>query len=624
MSGPPRQLKASARTKSGRDRGYWLLALLVGLCILASISCEPKQSGNTDSFYAESPPPRKQEFRWSNGKLPKSFDPSQATAPPETDIVRSVYEGLTDLDSKTLREVPAAAEKWSASADNLTWTFQLRKDAKWSNGEPLTARDFVRSWKRLAELGDKVPNRNLLDNIVGSRIKPEVPAASPTPSEVNRDTSKPEPASQYAAPKRQQANETPAVETQKSPEAGVVAKPAEKEKFGVEAINDLELRVSLIASDKDFPRLVANPLFRPVYGDGKYFDENPTGVAVITNGPFKITSSDQNGVAIVRSDQYWNRGSVTLESVSFVPAASAEKALDLYKSGDVDTVTNADFEPLALKLLSPYGDFRQATHNALNFYEINTSRPPFSDRRVREALAISIERDRLTEGEMKGSTEAAYHFLPYDTDPANKLSLDLDRARKLLLAAGFPNGEGFPDIHLVVNRNETQLRIARSVARMWKTNLNLNAEIVVKETSEIETVRNSGDFDVIRRGVVFPTLDRAASLAALFPSERKVDEIRQQKSAESEPVPGKPGELRNSGPSDTNELQTHPAASPDDTAYEIATDAALFDFKIIPLYFPVSYGLVKPYVQGFELNGLDAPSLKDVRIDSEWQPESAK
>jgi len=82
--------------------------------------------------------------------------------------------------------------------------------------------------------------------------------------------------------------------------------------------------------------------------------------------------------------------------------------------------------------------------------------------------------------------------------------------------------------------------------------------------------------------------------------------------------------LRNSGPSDTNELQTHPAASPDDTAYEIATDAALFDFKIIPLYFPVSYGLVKPYVQGFELNGLDAPSLKDVRIDSEWQPESAK
>src|SRR6185369_12879873 len=236
----PRQFKTSVRAQGGRNLGLLFLALLTGLCIFASISCEPKQSGNADSFYAESPPPRKQEFRWSNGKLPKSFDPSQATAPPETDIVRSIYEGLTDLDSKTLREVPAAAEKWSASADNRTWTFQLRKDAKWSNGEPLTARDFVRSWKRLAELGDKVPNRNLLDNIVGSRIKPEVPAASPTPSEVNRDTSKPEPASQYAAPKRQQANETPSVETQKSPEAGVLAKPAEKEKFGVEAINDLE------------------------------------------------------------------------------------------------------------------------------------------------------------------------------------------------------------------------------------------------------------------------------------------------------------------------------------------------------------------------------------------------
>src|SRR6478736_2049734 len=106
MSGPPRQFKASARIEGGRDRGLLFLALLTGLCILAPISCEPKQSGNPDSFYAESPPPRKQEFRWSNGKLPKSFDPSLATAPPETDIVRSIYEGLTDLDSKTLREVP--------------------------------------------------------------------------------------------------------------------------------------------------------------------------------------------------------------------------------------------------------------------------------------------------------------------------------------------------------------------------------------------------------------------------------------------------------------------------------------------------------------------------------------
>jgi len=129
---------------------------------------------------------------------------------------------------------------------------------------------------------------------------------------------------------------------------------------------------------------------------------------------------------------------------------------------------------------------------------------------------------------------------------------------------------------------------------------------------------------VIRRGVVFSTVDRKTSLAALFPGESKADEIRQQNSAELTPVPVKPGELRSSGPSDTSEPHTHPAASPDDTAEEIATDAALFDFKIIPLYFPVSYGLVKPYVQGFELNGLDAPSLKDVRIDSEWQPESAK
>jgi len=625
MFGPPKQCRTFA-FQSEHGRGHRLLAaLLIGLCSLAFLSCEDKKTENSDSFYAEAVPPRKQEFRWSNGKLPKSFDPAMATAPPETDIVRAVYEGLTDLDSKTLHEVPALAEKWTASADNRTWTFQLRKDAKWTNGEPVTAQDFVRSWKRLAELGDKVPNRNLFDNIMGMRLKPETPSATPTPGEANKETSKEEPVAQYGAAKRPQANEREAPpESQRNgqtPETGgVTNKQTEKEKFGIEATSDHELKVSLISPDKDFPRLVANPAFRPVYGDGKYFDGNALNIAIVSNGPFSIASSDQNGVVLTRSEKYWNSASVSLESIRFVPAASAEKALDAYKSGDIDAVTNADFEPLALKLLSPYDDFRQATHSALNCYEINGAHIPFTDRRVREALAISIERDRLTENEMKGSTEAAYHFLPYDTNPASKLSQDIDRARKLLQSAGYPNGEGFPDIRLVVNRNDTQLRIARSVARMWKQNLNLNAEIIVKETSEMEAVRSSGDFDVIRRGVVFPTVDKQVGFAALFPNERKV-ENEPTGPAGSKDTELRQREIRLGGPSG-GDPQTAANSSQQTATDEIATDAALFDFRIIPLYFPVSYGLVKPYVQGFELNGLDAPSLKDVRIDSDWQPKT--
>jgi len=395
-----------------------------------------------------------------------------------------------------------------------------------------------------------------------------------------------------------------------------------EQKFGVEAISTIVLQVSLISPDKDFPRLVAHPIFRPIYGDGKYFAVNGLDPSIITNGPFRLTSIGTDGIVAARSDQYWDAPRVKLESVRFVPAESAEKALDDYRAGSLDAVTNAELEPLAQKLLSPYADFRQATHNALNFYEFNLKRAPFSDRRVRQALAIGFERERLTEGEMKGSTEPAFHFLPYDADINDKLAQDADQARKLLESAGFPNGEGFPVIRLVINRNDTQLRVARSVVRMWKQNLNLNAEIVVKESGEMESVRAVGDFDIIRRGVVFPTLDRFVSFGAIFPIERKTDPRPGRKETEPKQEPAsKHPESGTKGPNGADEPDGTELGSTDPEDAEIDYSAAIYDFRLIPLYFPVSYGLVKPYVQGFEINGLDSPSLKDVRIDSDWQPK---
>lgn len=629
MLGPPTQFGSDTFGQNIK------MAVLACFCALFTFSCGPEKIQNSDSFYAEPVPPRKQEFRWSNGKAPKSLDPALAAAPPETDIVRALYEGLTDLDPKTLREVPGVAESWNVSADNRIWTFHLRKDAKWTNGEPITAADFVHSWKRLADLGEKSANRNLLENIVGLSPKYETPPTLSPSGEAGKETSTShEPASQSSTPKNPQLTgkeTTPDLpRNDERPQNGTSTanhkNQNEGEKFGVEAVNDLELRVSLIEPDRDFPKLVANPTLRPIYGDGKDLDQDGLDPDIVTNGPFRISAIDQNGVVVIRSDKYWNKATVNLESVRFVSAPSADKALDAYRAGDVDAVTNVDLEPLALKLLSPYSDFRQVTHNAVNFYEINGAHAPFSDRRVREALAIGIERDRLTESEMKGSTEPAFHFLPYDVNPNNKLSQDSDRARTLLESAGFPDGSGFPTIRLIINRNDTQLRIARSVVRMWKQNLNLNAEIVVKETSEMEAVRISGDFDVIRRGVVFPSMDKVASFAALFPNNRRLEtDAARSQAPDGKPVPEPKAGSKVGGPFDIAENSERPNtnSAATETINNIADDTSLFDFRLIPLYFPVSYGLVKPYVQGFELNGLDAPSLKDVKIDSDWQPKSA-
>jgi oligopeptide transport system substrate-binding protein len=598
--------------------------LIVLAAVALSLSCSELEKPKGDVLYAEATPPRKQEFRWSNGKVPKSFDPALASAPPETDIARAVFDGLTDLDTKTLNESPALAEKWESSADFKTWTFHLR-NANWSNGDPITASDFVRSWKRLAAMGEKAPFGYLIDNIVGMRPKkgesatlPEMLASPPANHQLPIQPERVRPQTP-AENQKPAANDTGPIQKSETEEAAKKKTPAGVgEKIGVEAVSETELKVTLISPDKDFPKLVANPVFRPVFGDGKEFASglNPD---FVTSGAFHITSAGSDGIVLDRSDSYWNRQAVNLERVRMIPQQNAEAALEAYKAGQLDAVTNAEFAPLALKLLSPYEDFRQTTHNALNFYEFNLERPPFNDHRVREALAIAIERERLTEGELKGSTTPATSFLPFDDQPHEQIEQDVDRARDLLDRAGFPDGENFPTIRLLINRNDTQQRVARSVAKMWKDNLNINTEIVVKDAADLETARATGDYDLVRRGLVFPTTDSTASFLAIFPPQHEAEKSSEPKETDTSIA----GLHLGDKPATAVDNSAHAAPDAARSDPTFTEDRALFELRAIPLYFPTSYSLVKPYVRGFEINGLDAPSLRDVMIDSNWQPKTA-
>jgi oligopeptide transport system substrate-binding protein len=611
-----------------------ILCAFVSLWLIFLSACSNLEKPKTEPFYAETAPPQKKEFRWSNGKMPKSFDPARAAAPPETDLVRAVFEGLTDTNSKTLEAVPSVAEKWTASEDFKTWTFYLRKDAKWSNGERVTAADFVNSWSRLAAMGDKVSHPKLLDNIVGTQtLRPQ--PLPPTESEdanillknvsnsnlpiLNSNTNPAQRAETKPLPAK-----TPAEKPEKDKPKDKSKTPPEV-KFGVEAVNDFTLKVSLKEADKDFPALIAHPMFRPIYGDGKDFEEGKLNAAIVTNGAFRISSVGQDSIVLDRADHFWDKDKVELERVSFVPKESAEQALEAYRRGEIDAVTNANFEPLVLKLLTPYDDFKRKTHSALNFYEFNLKKKPFDDRRVREALAISIERERLTEVEMEDSTKPALNFLPFDEAKDKKLVQDKERAKELLAEAGFEDGEDFPVIRLVINRNDTQQRIAKAVVKMWKQTLNIDTVIVAKESSEIETVRQRGEFDVLRRGVVFPTADETAGLMAIFePPKPPADEIPAQTNGQKPEAPL--SDLKSESET-TNEMPSNGQTEPNlpseisENAPVLTEEEAIEEIPAIPLYFPTSYSLVKPYIQGFEINTLDAPSLKDVKIDNNWQPK---
>lgn len=609
--------RTASRGHSGRSR--FLRAAVVFVALLA-ISCTQLEKPEPEPFFAETAPPKVQEFRWSNGKLPKSFDPALASAPPETDVVRALYEGLTETDPATLKEVAGVAESWSSTDDLKVWTFKLRKTAKWSNGKQVTANDFVRSWKRLIQLGDKTAHRNLLSNIVGvPQTTNEVSTeAAEQMLRSNSNTNANQPAANVPLQILQQvpANSNAATQTP-VPKASPVGGGAGSElAFGVVAEDDVTLKVTLNRPDKEFPRLVANPIFSPIFSNGEEFLGKTLNPTIVTNGPFGLAKIESTGLTLERSETYWNREKVKLEKVQVLAAETPEKALSAYRAGELDAITNADFSPLVLKLLTPYEDFRKTTHSALNFYEVNAAKAPFADRRVREALSNAIERDRLTEGEMDGQTRPALSFLPYGTDAKTKLTQDKEKARALLDEAGFPEGEGFPIIRLLINRNDTQQRIARSVARMWKQNLNIETEVVIRDNAELERMRKAGDFDLVRRGVVFPTSDETANFMAMFEVKPITDPI----------PPAAADQKQTTGPSSTEPLPNIPAgetkpAAPAETAI-LSEDDAIYELHAIPLYFPTSYSLVKPYVTGFDMNSLDAVALSNVAINSDWQPKS--
>jgi oligopeptide transport system substrate-binding protein len=575
-----------------------LTRLIPGFFVVCFFSgCTELQRPDPNPYLAETQPPAAQEFRWSNGAMPSSLDPARTSAAPEIDVVRAMYEGLTVLDPNTLQAMPGVAEKWDVSPDGLEWTFHLRSDADWSNGRAVTSADFVRSWQRVYEMGEAAAHENLLQNFaVGSESKKEAKESEPEDFEQE--------------PHENDLDANAAAETSPTPSL-VVEK--QKMRLDVSAPDETTLVVKLRQPDSEFPKLVAHPIFMPVYGASKAATKAKLDAHTVSNGPFHVTEITDDNIVLERSDNYWNRDAVKIEKLRFVPVAKTDDALDAYRSGKIDAVTNTDISPLAQKLFSTTADFRKSAFAALNFYEINVKKAPFNDRRVREALAIAIEREQLVAGDGETMLQPAFTFLPFVQGQGKALVQDKDRARDLLEQAGFPGGRGFAPIKLTINRNETQIRMARAVAKMWKENLNVEAVLDIRENDELSTIRSAGDFDLIRRGVVFPVPDELACMWAIHGEDVQ--------SPLSETGTTHPATQSNSNNSVANASAANARPSSEPAVRPILDEAeALYQLHAIPLYFPTSFALVKPYVKNFELNSFDAPFLNATEIDTAWQP----
>jgi oligopeptide transport system substrate-binding protein len=602
-------VRANEQTKCARL--FRSLAFRMSLALLLCLSLTFTGcflTNEAEPYYGRVAVPGSQEFRWSDGGLPQTFDPALAAAPPDTDAVRALFEGLTDYDPQTLQAVPGVATRWEASDDKREWTFYLRNDARWSNGDQVTANDFVRSWQRTLKLGSRAPHARLMENIVGA-VPPFVTVKSDALPE--------------AAPASSPATVT-AEKTEAPPEPNDSV-PTPAPELGVEAIGDLTLKVKLQQPDESFPSLVAHPIFRPIHNAREESDGSALLQPVVSNGPFKLTQVAGDGVILERAVSYWDAQTVNLNRVRFVATTNAEDALERYRAGDVDAVTNAGFQPLALKLLAPYKDFRRGTFGALTYYKFNTNNPPFDDVRVREALTIAIDRERISEDGMDGASEPATTFLPTQkngdrvvrSETPRAVTLDVSRARTLLAEAGFPNGARFPRIRLLVNRNDQQRQIAQSIARMWRDALGVESEIIVHNWDEYEAALRDGEYDVARRGMVMQTMDEAANMRAMFEPDLAPAAVESGSQPATNDSPRPPGAQKDDGAEKSAPVVV--------LAQPIATESqALKQLPAMPIYFASSYALVKPYMIGFESNLLDAPSLKRVRIDTSWQAPQKK
>ena len=544
-------------SQNGTLRTLTIGVLLLGL-VIAPAGCFTEETNAP--YYGRVAVRPAQDFRWIDGGLPQTFDPAFAAAPPDTDAVRAIFEGLTEYDPKTLSPVPAVATRWESSQEGRVWTFYLRDDARWSNGEKVRASDFVESWQRTMKIGELAPHTDLLRNIKGS------------------DT---------------------------------ILTAESDDPLGVQAIGDRVLRVHLRLPDLNFPGLVAHPVFRPVKLNSDETLKKISSTDLVSNGAFHLVENQGDRVVLKRAEHYWAKDEVSLEQVEFVEAKNPEAALAAYRAGEVDAVTNSPFEPLALKLLAPYEDFRRETYGALTYYSFNTANEPFDDVRVREALAIAIDRDRLTQDQMGGATEPAKRFLPEAmsgskvvVDKSELLEKDYERAKKLLADAGFPDGDGFPKVRLLINRNEQQRIVAQSIAEMWRAVLGIETDIIIKNWDEYEAAITAGAYDVVRRGLVMQTTDELTNLRMLFQQDTRL----------SEALSSTPAQTDSSNPGGT---AVSSIAAPTSEA------EALSELKAVPLYFASSYALVKPYVKGFDTNVLDAPLLKRVQINTEWRPPTA-
>ncbi|EOW6741013.1 oligopeptide ABC transporter substrate-binding protein OppA [Cronobacter dublinensis] len=487
----------------------------------------------------------KQTLVRNNGSEVQSLDPHKIEGVPESNINRDLFEGLlvTDVEGHPSAGV---AEKWD-NKDFKVWTFHLRKDAKWSNGEPVTAQDFVYSWQRLADPKTASPYESYLQYGHITNIDDII------------------------------AGKKPATE------------------LGVKAIDDHTLEVTLSEPVPYFYKLLVHSSMSPVpKAVVEKFGEKWTQPAnIVSNGAYKLKSWVVNErIVLERNTNYWDNAKTVINEVTYLPISSEVTDVNRYRSGEIDMTYNNMPIELFQKLKKEIPkEVHVDPYLCTYYYEINNQKAPFNDPRVRTALKLGLDRDIIVHKVKNQGDLPAYGYTPPYTDGAKftepawfKMTQEQRNAeaKKLLSEAGYTADKPLT-FDLLYNTSDLHKKLAIAAASIWKKNLGVNVKLENQEWKTFLDTRHQGNFDVARAGWCAdynePTsflntmLSNSSNNTSHYKSEA-FDKVMQET-------------LQVSDEAQRSEL------------YNKAEQQLDKDSVIVPVYYYVNARLVKPWVGGY-------------------------
>ncbi len=387
---------------------------------------------------------REQTLLLGNGAEPEDLDPQVVTAYTDQNILLALFEGLTAVDERTSLPVAAAAQSWEASPDGLSWTFHLRAGLRWSNGEPLTAADFVESWRRMLSPAFAAEYANLLYPIRNAEA-------------FNRGT---------------------------LPDPGAL---------GLSAPDPRTLRIELAQPTPYLPILVALPPWFPINPRvvERFGALERRGTAwtrpgnLVGNGPFTLEEWVPNArVVVARNPEYWGAATVTLRKIVFLPTESPDTEEKDFRAGQLHVTYSLPLPKIAAYRRDAPGLLRVDPFLQTFFLRFNTKRPPFDDPRVRRALSLAVDRDAISRRVLTGSYPPAHSLTPPDCGGYTaraRVDLDVGEARRLLSEAGHPAGSGIAPFEVQVRNDEVQPPVMEAIQAMWSKELGVHATLATLE-----------------------------------------------------------------------------------------------------------------------------------------------